>query len=110
MRFTIRGARLVDASLDVPEGDIAIDDARIRAVGQVEDMRGSSIDATNTIVMPGFIDVHTHGGGGFSLHTSDAQEIHAYSCWVPQTGVTSFHTAAIDTHNPSPHDPLPHPR
>ncbi len=97
MRFTIRGARLVDASLDVPEGDIAIDDARIRAVGQVEDMRGSSIDATNTIVMPGFIDVHTHGGGGFSLHTSDAQEIHAYSCWVPQTGVTSFLIGVVGT-------------
>ena len=27
------------------------------------------------ILTPGFMDVHTHGGGGFNLHTSDPAEI-----------------------------------
>lgn len=90
MRFTLRGARLVDATMELPEGDITVDDMCIQAVGQAHDVLGSVIDATNTIVMPGFIDVHTHGGGGFNLHTSDAEEIDAYARWVPTTGVTSF--------------------
>src|SRR5260370_11499225 len=42
------------------------------------------------LVMPGFIDVHTHGGGGYNLHTTDAGEIRSYARWVPETGVTSF--------------------
>ena len=33
MPFTLRGARLVDATTDIPEGDITIDGTHIRAVG-----------------------------------------------------------------------------
>ena len=40
--------------------------------------------------MPGFIDVHTHGGGGYNLHTADATEIQDFARWAPSTGVTSF--------------------
>jgi N-acetylglucosamine-6-phosphate deacetylase len=42
------------------------------------------------MVTPGFIDVHTHGGGGFNLHTPDAAEIHGYARWAPSTGTTAF--------------------
>ena len=97
MRFTIRGARLVDALMDMPVGNITIDGTHIQAVGHEEAIRGSVIDAANTIVTPGFIDVHTHGGGGFNLHTSDAEEIRAYSRWVPATGVTSFLIGVVGT-------------
>ena len=95
MRFTLRGARLVDATTDIPEGDITIDGTYIHAVGDASEAEtfgraGKSIDASNMIVMPGFIDVHTHGGGGFNLHTPDAEEIRAFARWAPQTGVTSF--------------------
>lgn len=90
MRFTLRGARLVDAMTDLSESDITIDGARIQAVGRTHDAVDSVIDAGDSIVMPGFIDVHTHGGGGFNLHTTNAEEIHSYTRWVTTTGVTSF--------------------
>ncbi|MGZ3598973.1 MAG: N-acetylglucosamine-6-phosphate deacetylase, partial [Ktedonobacterales bacterium] len=48
-------------------------------------------------VTPGFIDVHTHGGGGCNLHTTDAHEISAYARWVPQTGVTAFLIGVVGT-------------
>jgi len=100
MPFTLRGTRLVDATTDIPEGDITIDGTHIRAVGTqfiAPTEEGRVIDASNTIVMPGFIDVHTHGGGGFNLHTTNAQEICSYSLWTTATGVTSYLIGVVGT-------------
>ena len=97
MRFTLRGAHLIDATTEIADGDITIDGEHIHAIGYSPEPPGSVIDATNMLVMPGFIDVHTHGGGGFNLHTTDAEEIRRYARWVPQTGVTSFLIAVVGT-------------
>ena len=100
MPFTLRGTRLVDATTDIPEGDITIDGTHIKAVGTqciAPTEEGRVIDAANTIVMPGFIDVHTHGGGGFNLHTTNAQEIGSYSLWTTATGVTSYLIGVVGT-------------
>jgi N-acetylglucosamine-6-phosphate deacetylase len=97
MRFTLHGVRLVDASTEISDGEITVDGTRIQALGSSTDTSGHVIDATEMLVMPGFIDVHTHGGGGFSLHTVDAEEIRGYTRWVPQTGVTSFLVGVVGT-------------
>ena len=97
MRFTLRGTRLVDATMDLAEGDITVEGVHIEQVGQNNHAPGKVIDAGQTIVTPGFIDVHTHGGGGFELHTTDAEQIRAYARWVPSAGVTSFLTSVVGT-------------
>lgn len=97
MRLTLRGARLVDAETDVPSGDITLEDGRIVAVGATGASTGRVIDASGLIVMPGFIDVHTHGGGGHNLHTTDPEEISAYGRWVARSGVTAFLVGIVGT-------------
>jgi N-acetylglucosamine-6-phosphate deacetylase len=52
--------------------------------------------------MPGFIDTHTHGGGGASLQTTDPDEIRAYARWAPTTGVTAFLVAVVGAPNTLP--------
>src|SRR5690348_10035295 len=97
MGITLRGVRIVDATMDVPSGDITVDGEHILAVGQSTESWGESIDASDAIIMPGFIDVHTHGGGGFNLHTTDPEEILNYGRWVSTTGVTSYLIATVGT-------------
>lgn len=95
MRWTLHGAQLVDAASDLAPGDLTIDGTRILAVGAAADVAGAVVDATDMIVMPGFIDVHTHGGGGYNLQTTDTREIQAYARWAPETGVTAFLIAVV---------------
>jgi len=47
-------------------------------------------DAGRLTLVPGYIDIHVHGGGGFSLATRDSSEIESYSRWVVSRGVTGF--------------------
>ena len=45
-------------------GDVAVKDGKIIAIGHLQNYTAAkSIDATNLIVAPGFIDVHTHCEG-----------------------------------------------
>jgi len=102
MRLTLRGTRLVDATMDLAKGDITIEGAHIDQVGPSNEAPGKVLDASQVIVMPGFIDVHTHGGGGFELHTTNAEQIRAYARWVPSTGVTAFLAGLVGTPNALP--------
>lgn len=45
------------------EGDVAVKDGRIAAVGKVDGTGAEELDALGKIVTPGFVDVHTHYDG-----------------------------------------------
>jgi N-acyl-D-aspartate/D-glutamate deacylase len=62
--LVIRNGNVVDGSGGpARQADIAIDDDRITAVGQVEGSGREEIDATGLLVTPGFVDIHTHYDG-----------------------------------------------
>lgn len=62
--FVIRAGTVVDGSGGEPfVGDVAISDGLIRAVGQVSGRGRDEISAAGRLVMPGFVDVHTHYDG-----------------------------------------------
>ena len=71
------------------------DDGKIAYVGATENapqVEGIKIDLRNRYVVPGFIDVHVHGGYGISFGYSGnaAEELRSYSEWVTRTGVTGY--------------------
>lgn len=74
---------------------VVSDDGKITYVGPMEgapQADGHQIDLSGHVVIPGFIDVHVHGGRGivFGMPGSMEEDLKTYSEWVAQTGVTGF--------------------
>jgi N-acetylglucosamine-6-phosphate deacetylase len=93
---------LVNAHIWTPEEEIAaatvlLEEDHIAAVGEglAPPAGAEVIDLAGLSLVPGFIDLHVHGGGGFSLMTEDAEEIRSYARWVVSKGVTSFLTTLV---------------
>ena len=82
MDLVIRGAAIYDGKGGAPfQGDVAVKDGRIAAVGKVAETGAEEIDATGLALMPGIIDSHTH---------FDAQITWDPGCTPsPELGVTS---------------------
>ena len=83
----------------VERGSVIIsDEGKIAYSGLLEDAPrhdGRLIDLRGLYVVPGFIDIHVHGGKGITFGGSQdaAAELKAYSEWVVSTGVTGFLTS-----------------
>ena len=62
--LVVRGGTIHDGTGgEAFEGDVAIKDGRIAAVGEVSGAGAEEIDAKGKIVGPGFVDIHTHYDG-----------------------------------------------
>jgi N-acyl-D-aspartate/D-glutamate deacylase len=74
----VKGGTLVDGTGgDARIADVAIDDGRISAVGQVDGPATRTIAADGLLVTPGWVDIHTHYDG--------------QATWDPQLAPSSWH-------------------
>jgi N-acetylglucosamine-6-phosphate deacetylase len=75
------------------QSSLRIEGSTITAIG--ENLRPESseeiLDAQNRYLVPGFIDVHTHGGNHIDInHMESIEEIDALSLFYASKGTTSF--------------------
>ena len=62
--LVIRGGTVVDGTGSAgAQGDVAVKDGKIAAVGAVPGAGAEEIDAKGKLVTPGFVDIHTHYDG-----------------------------------------------
>jgi N-acyl-D-amino-acid deacylase len=79
----IRGGTLVDGTGSAArEADVAISDGRISAVGRDLGAARETLDARGKLVLPGFVDIHTHYDGQATWDS-----LLSPSCWH---GVTTI--------------------
>ena len=92
MMKVLAGARVLTPDDEIAEGSVIVEDGRIVevAAGLSPPAGAEVVDLRGLTLAPGFIDIHVHGGGGFSLATGDAGEVRSYARWVVAHGVTSF--------------------
>ena len=69
MKLKIFNGQIITPYRIIPEGTILIDGNKITAVsgGNIEAEDAINIDAGGNYIAPGFIDIHIHGGGGYSF-------------------------------------------
>lgn len=79
-----------DKSYAFYRGDILIRDGVIAAIGNLDEATDACvIDAEGKPVIPGFVDVHTHGGAGHDFVVATPADFHDMARFYASHGVTS---------------------
>jgi N-acetylglucosamine-6-phosphate deacetylase len=88
----IKGARTVSAGKDYGTVSVRIEGTRISAVGaDVRPAPGDRvIDADGRTLLPGFVDIHSHGRGGYDFCDATDAAFAAIGTGKTADGVTSF--------------------
>ena len=106
-KIKIYNGRIITPYRLIENGTILIDNGKIINVcsGDIDFLGALTIDAQNNYVSPGFIDIHTHGGGGHDfmdgtvkafLEAAKTHALHGTTALVPTT-LTSNADELFDT-------------
>lgn len=88
----IFNANIVTPSRIIPGGTVLVEGARILGVaeGDIEAEAAISLDAGGHYVMPGFIDIHVHGGGGHDFMDGDENGFRTIAATHLRYGTTAM--------------------
>ncbi len=92
MKTLITNAHIISPGIDITGGSVLIEDSRIIAVYQAGETVAADkvIDAAGNMVLPGFIDIHSHGAGGCDVCDCKVESIRTIADCKMQEGVTSW--------------------
>src|ERR1041385_7980942 len=78
---------------------VVIEDGRIAAVGSRDALEippgAVEVDFGANILVPGFIDIHIHGGAGYDVMQASADELAAMERALAARGVTSYFPTTV---------------
>ena len=91
MKTLIRNCRIVSPGMDIPAGNILLENDRITAVGIAPEKETDLvIDGQDLIAVPGFIDIHSHGRSNYDFCDGTREAFAAIGRGKLQDGVTGF--------------------
>ncbi len=93
MKTLISNAHIISPGVDIVGGSVLVDGSRIVSVIQPGDALPQAdvvIDAQGQMLMPGFIDIHSHGAGGCDTCDAKLESLHTIAECKMKEGVTSW--------------------
>jgi N-acetylglucosamine-6-phosphate deacetylase len=97
MKTIITNAHVISPGVDIRRATVVIERGKIQSVAATQSGKKPSLKAGDTLVdakgaylMPGFIDVHTHGALGCDFCDADSNAIFEISKAKLQEGVTTY--------------------
>jgi N-acetylglucosamine-6-phosphate deacetylase len=78
----------------IVKGAILIEEKKIKEIitenDRVDNFTGDVIDVRNNSIIPGLIDIHIHGTGGWGVTGGTTEDIRGLTRYLASKGVTSF--------------------
>ena len=92
MRKLITNARIISPGLDLPNAAVLIEGDRVKSVIEGNNLPSAArkIDAAGKILMPGFIDIHSHGADGHDVCDDSIDSLRHIARRKLQEGVTTW--------------------
>ncbi|WP_045315656.1 N-acetylglucosamine-6-phosphate deacetylase [Lentzea aerocolonigenes] len=87
---TLTNGRVVTPDGVLENGWVSVRDGRIAAVGQGVAPDGPTTDVGGGTIVPGFVDIHCHGGGGDAFTSSDPVKIRKAASAHRKHGTTTM--------------------
>lgn len=83
----LSGCRVVTTSSITSPTTVEVLHGQIATIGEPHTSEALALDLDGLTLLPGFIDLHIHGAGGYDAHAGEIDELAAY---LPRAGVTAF--------------------
>ena len=90
---SITNAKLPRPDGTVTKGHVQIERGNIRSVSTDRaepDGSGDIVEASGSLLMPGFLDVHIHGAVGVDVNSADAGQMLEMAAFLARNGVTAW--------------------
>ena len=103
--FVIKNAHVVSPDVELPAACVFVESGKIIQVveGSAEIPEGVDVfDAGGRMLVPGFVDIHTHGANGADMSNGTVDEVRKMAEAKAREGVTTFFPTSLTL----PHDEL----
>lgn len=71
-------------------GSLLVQDGRIARFGEVPSSGCEVVDVKGNLLVPGFLDIHTHGGAGIDVNAATADDLDTIGRFFAQHGTTGW--------------------
>lgn len=98
MTQILAGAALVTPSEILPDGWIELDGERIVALGAGAPPRPADVTFDGGFLSPGFVDIHSHGGGGATVVGGDPAAVRRFAEAHREHGTTTIVASLVSAY------------
>lgn len=98
MTQILAGSALVTPAAIIPEGWVEVDGARIVDLGPGAPPRAADTHLDGGYLLPGFIDIHSHGGGGATVVGAEPEAVAKFAEAHRRHGTTTIVASLVSAH------------